>query len=327
MLDALVDALAWLGRFSDPLMWVVLAALLVGGTLDYFGLEGARPVSVFGWVAFAVFWLTTVHQFAVVQRSIIEGVGVLIAIPAALYAAWLLAGGRDTLFVMTRAIGLMGVAYVPFIAIDPLGQWITVVVTDHTEAMMALLGQTNPQDFEIVNGAQFGNPPGQNTFLFHLPEENHRIYYTILVACTGVGSMSIFVGGILAVTAPWRRKLRALAVSIPVIYGLNLVRNTFIALSFGQQRFHFAPDLVMTLFADNDPYHVSYYLADRVLAQSASVVALIAITYLVVRELPEVLVILEDALYMLTRREYDLAAALDLEAPEPTEVRAGAADD
>lgn len=327
MLEPLVESLAWLGRFSDPLAWVVLAAFLIGGALDFADRRGAREVAVFGWAAFAVFWLTTVHQFAIVQRSIIEGVGVIIAIPAAVYAGYLLANGRDSLFVMTRAIGLMGAVYLPFIMIDPLGIWLMEVVTRHTEALMGLVGQTNPADFQIVNGAQFGNPDGQNTFLFHLPEENHRIYYTILVACTGVGSMSIFVGGILAVSAPWRRKLRALAVSIPVIYLLNLVRNVFISLSFGQQRFHFAPELVMTLFAEEDPYHVSYYLADRIIAQSASVVALIAITYLVVRELPEVLVILEDALYMLTKNEYDLAAALELEAPEPPSVAAESADD
>lgn len=327
MLEALVDALAWLGQFSDPLAWVVLGAFLLGGALDVADRRGARPVAVLGWAIFALFWLTTIHQFVVVQKSIIEGFGVVVAIPAALYAGYLLAEGRDSLFVMTRAIGLMGVVYLPFVAIDPLSLWITEVVTRQTESLMALLGQTNPADFQVVNGAQFGGPEGRNTFLFQIPEDNHQIYYTILVACTGVGSMAIFVGGILAVSAPWDRKLRALAVSVPVIYLLNLVRNVFIALSFGQQRFHIAPELVMTLFAEEDPYHVSYWIADRILAQSASVLALIAITYLVVRELPEVLIILEDGLYMLTNSEYDLAAALDLERPEPPSVRPESADD
>lgn len=327
MLDPLVEALAWLGRFSDPLAWLVLGTFLLGGAMDSLDVRGARPVAVIGWGLFAVFWLTTVHQFAVVQKSIIEGIGVVIAIPAALYAGYLLAGGRDSLFVMTRAIGLMGLVYLPFIAIGPLGGWLTEVVTRHTEALMGLLGQTNPADFRIVDGARFDNPSGRNTFLFYLPAENHRIYYTILVACTGVGSMSIFVGGILAVRAPWGRKLRALAVSIPVIYGLNLVRNVFISLSFGQQWFHIAPDLIMTLFAANDPYHVSYYIADRIIAQSASVLALIAITYLVVRELPEVLVILEDALFMLTGSEYDLAAALNFDHPGAESGPARPADD
>jgi hypothetical protein len=44
-------------------------------------------------------------------------------------------------------------------------------------------------------------------------------------------------GLIAAVRAPLRRKLRALAVSLPVIYGLNLLRNVFISIGFGEQLF------------------------------------------------------------------------------------------
>jgi hypothetical protein len=51
---------------------------------------------------------------------------------------------------------------------------------------------------------------------------------------------------------------------------------------------------------------VSFFLADKVLAQSASVVALVAITVLVVRQLPEAAQVLEEALYVLTRREIPL---------------------
>jgi archaeosortase A (PGF-CTERM-specific) len=122
--------------------------------------------------------------------------------------------------------------------------------------------------------------------------------------------MSIFAGLILAVRAPLQRKLRALAVSVPIIYALNLVRNVFIAVGFGKQQLHLFPDLVMALFATEDPYKVSYYIADRLLAQVLSVVALVAITYLVVRELPEVLSVVEDLLFMVTGEEYDLRAAL-----------------
>jgi hypothetical protein len=75
---------------------------------------------------------------------------------------------------------------------------------------------------------------------------------------------------------------------------------------------------------------VSYFLADRVLAQSLSVLALVAITWLVVRELPEVLTVVEDILYVLTGSEYDLGAALEVgddeSVPEPAVVRADGGD-
>jgi hypothetical protein len=59
---------------------------------------------------------------------------------------------------------------------------------------------------------------------------------------------------------------------------------------------------------------VSYFVADRIIAQSLSVVAMLAITWIVVHELPEVLTILEDALFVFTGKEYDLAAALGVES-------------
>jgi len=317
MLEPLVAALAWLGRFSDPLAWVVVAAFLLGGVLEWRDLPGARVVTAAAWVLFAAFWVTVFHHFAFVQKSFVEGIGILIAIPGTLYAGHLLWRGRDSLFVLSRAIGIMGVIYLPFIAIDPLGIWLAEVVTRQTTFLMELLGQTNPEDYRIVNGARFDNPDGRNTFLFYLPEENHRIFYTILIACTGIGSISIFGGGILAVKAPLRRKAKALAVAVPVIYGLNLVRNVFIALAFGQQRMDYFPELIMTLFAAEDRYHVSFYIADRIIAQVGAVLVLIGLTYVVARQVPEVLVYLEDVLYMLTGTEYDLQEELGLEPPEP----------
>jgi len=92
---------------------------------------------------------------------------------------------------------------------------------------------------------------------------------------------------------------------------LNLFRNVFIAVSFGEQRMHFAPELVMSVFGVTDPRLVSYYIADRILAQTGSVVALVALTWLLVRELPEITILVEDLLFLITGSEYDLQAAFE----------------
>jgi hypothetical protein len=57
---------------------------------------------------------------------------------------------------------------------------------------------------------------------------------------------------------------------------------------------------------------MSFLISDRIISQLGAVVALMAITYLVVRELPEPLTILEDILYLLTGEDHDLQATLDL---------------
>ncbi|MFB6304625.1 MAG: archaeosortase A, partial [Haloferacaceae archaeon] len=92
-----------------------------------------------------------------------------------------------------------------------------------------------------------------------------------------------------------------------------------IGLVFGKQYMQWFVDEVLYLFGDTDPYMVSFYLSDRVISQSLAVVALVGVTYLVVRELPELLDVVEDALYLLTRNEYDLAEALDVSRPTATD--------
>lgn len=310
MIGSLFRALAWTHQFSDPLAWGVVAVFLCGVGLEYAGKDSARAFTVVAWVLFAVFWLSLIHYYIIESKSIIEGLGSIIAVPASLYAGVLLWRGRDSLFVLSRAVAAMGLVFLPFEAIPALSTVLIETVTRQTEFIMSVLGQTAPEDFRVVSGAVVGQPDLRSTFLF-VDETGHQLTYTIRIACTGIGSMAIFGGLIAAVCAPLTRKLRALGVAIPVIYVLNLVRNTFIGLTFGQQRLHVAPDLVLGLFSATDPYRVSYFLADRVLSQSLSVVALVGVTWIVVRELPAALVVVEDLLYMVTRTEYDLQRAID----------------
>jgi len=312
MLGTLLDGLAWAHQFSDPLAWLVIGTFTAGALLEWSDLdrEWARRITVGAWVLFGVFWLSLIHYYAFESKSIVEGLGTLVAVPGSLYVGYVLAKGRDSLFVLSRAIAVMGLVFLPFEAIPLFRQFIVEVVTDQTEFLMNLLG-FQP---EVINGAAVAGEsfdPYRNTFRFW-PAEDHAITYTIRIACTGIGSMAIFAGLVGAVRAPLHRKLRALAVSLPIIYVLNLIRNVFIGVSFGKQYLHVFPDAVMTLFATSDPYTVSYFVADRILAQVLSVVALVVITWLVVRELPEVVVIIEDILYLATGSEYDLQGALGI---------------
>ena len=311
-----IELLAALGEASDPLAWVVVAVFLAAAVLEADDRPWARHVAVGAWVLFGVFWLTLIHHFAFVQKSLVEGVLTVVAVPACLSAGALLWRGRDSLFVLTRSVAVMGLIVLPFEAVPFLRRTLIETVTAQTELLINLLGY-HP---EVVAGTTiegWGIPakeyPYHSTFLFY-SESGDPLTLTIKLACTGLGSIAIFAGLIAAVDAPLSRKLRAFAVSVPVIYGLNLVRNVFIAVGFGTQQLHVFPDLVMTLFAVESRVMVSYYVADRMIAQTLSVFVLVGITWLVVRQLPEVLTVVEDALYVLTRTEYDLEGAMG--APE-----------
>lgn len=328
ILDQLWATLEAFGVYSTPLGWATIALFLAGATLEYYRTEYARPAVALGWVLFGVFWFSLIHHFVFVQLSVVEGVGAILAVPLSLYLATLLWRGRDSLFVLSRAVAIMGIVYFSVISIPAVQRPLIEIVTRHTEILMNLLG-FNP---EVLTATQVTLPDGstldiaakdepiRNTFVFDTTGVPHMddpiLTYTIITACTGIGSMAIFIGLILAVRAPYERKLRALAVSIPVIYVLNLVRNVFIGVTFGNQMTHLFPDVVMSLFGLEYAWKVSYIISDRILAQGLAVVALIIITWLVVRELPEVLTIIEDVLYVFTRQEYDLQDTLGFEPPE-----------
>ncbi|MFC7136074.1 archaeosortase A [Halobaculum litoreum] len=310
--------------YTDLLGWVVIATFLAAAGVEYLhrrrGADGRlaavgrrldgpavapeRVLAVAGWGLFALFWLLLFPHFAFTQQSYVEGVLSLAAVPACLYAGWLLWGGRDSLYVLSRAVAAMGVVYFPFETVEPLKRTLILVVTGQTGWLMARFGY----EPALTEGPILGY---QNAYVFTTPE-GHRLLFEIVLACTGLGSMAIFVGLIAAVRAPLGRKLRGLAVSIPIIWLLNVLRTTFIGITFGNQYLQLFVDEVLFLFGSSDPYMVSFFLSDRVISQVLAVVALVGITYLVVRQLPELVTVIEDVLYMVTKEEYDLLESLDL---------------
>ncbi|MWG33511.1 archaeosortase A [Halomarina oriensis] len=291
---------------TDLLAWLVVGLFTGGSLLVTVDRRLGRSLCVLAWGVFAVFWALLVPHFTFVVQSAIEGVAAAVAVPGCLYAGYLLARGRDSLLVLSRAVGVMGLIYLPFLTSDALRGWLIETVAVQTQWGINLLGYS-PELMTSESGYE-------SLFVFR----RHGLVNAteIVLMCTGLGSLTIFGGLIAAVDAPLRRKLQAAAVSIPVIYALNLVRNVFIAVAFGDQWFQWLYGPANAVFALDSPELASFYVADRVLAQSLSVVALVAILWLVVNRLPELLVVVEDVLYILTRREYDLERAFDLDTTE-----------
>lgn len=303
------------GWTTDAFAWVVVVLFAAGALLALRRRRVGRLVAAGAWVAFAGFWLALFPHFAFVKKSYVEGVLALAAVPACLYAGLLLYRGRDSLFVLSRAVAVMGLVYLPFetipafavagVSVPAPRKVLIETVAAQTGYLMGLLGYS----FPMVAGPEHGY---LNTFRTVTPE-GHVLKFSVVLACTGIGSMAIFAGLIGAVRAPLRRKLKGLAIALPIIYALNLLRTTFIGVVFTQQLMQWRVDLVLLLFGASDPYSVSWFLADRVISQVLAVVALVGITYLVVRELPELLTVVEDVLFMLTGEERDLAEQLNVQ--------------
>jgi archaeosortase A (PGF-CTERM-specific) len=218
----------------------------------------------------------------------------------------------------------MALFYMPLVSIPVVRQTLVETVAGQTAFVLDLLG-VSPQviDGLYVDGLRIAEKtyPYDSTFLYYVDGE--PLTFTILIACTGVGSMAIIAGLVAAVEAPVKRKLQALAIVLPVIYVLNIARNVFISVSMGEQLFQVFPGLITAAFALEHEVMVSYIVADRIISQTLSVVVLVGLLWVILQRVPEVLTVVNDVVYVITGREYDLGEALGVTGPESGKSQAG----
>jgi archaeosortase A (PGF-CTERM-specific) len=294
--------------FADSLAWIAIGAFVVAMVLEWYGaVDPARYLAAGAWVVFGVFWLTMVPHYYLEVKSPIQTLLTVAALPLCAYAGYLLVRGRESLLLLSKAVAFMGLIYLPAETIPFVRTWLIETTASQTHFGMELLGHSP--------GIEEGSNGYQSRFAFD-PDETvtGRTTY-IIMSCTGIGSMAIFGGLIASVKAPLKRKLIPFALAIGVIWFLNLVRNVFLGLAspwgwFQQDALVYVATEFMGAPADR----TSYIVAHNFIAQSLSIVALLGITYLVVRLLPEVFEPLEEVLYILTGTEYDLADALGTES-------------
>ncbi|MFC6717986.1 archaeosortase A [Natrialbaceae archaeon GCM10025810] len=311
---------------TEDLVWIAIGAFVFALGLQWVGqIAYARFTAAGAWAVFGLFWLDMVPYFYGEVQSPLETLLSLAAVPLCLYTGYLLAQGRDSLLVLSKAVAFMGLIYLPVETIPIVQTWLIETTAAQANVGMELLGYSP----DLVEGEN-----GYLSKLYFPPEETvtGRSTYIIL-ACTGIGSMAIFGGLIASVRAPLGRKLAALAASIGIIWFLNLLRNVFIGLASPWGWFQFEPVISITTALMGVPEdQVSFIVAHHFIAQTLAILALLGITYLVVRVLPEILEPLEEALFVLTGTEYDLFEAVGREdvradgGPEET-ATANRADD
>lgn len=120
----------------------------------------------------------------------------------------------------------------------------------------------------------------ENVYII-FPETSNELKIEIVTACTGVGTISIVIG-LVATIKDFSiiQKVWITLLSISVIYLLNIIRTVFISLAYGHQLLHISPGLIEVLFAE-DGTRVSYYIADRLLSQSITLLILCSAGYYV----------------------------------------------
>ncbi|MGB9928979.1 MAG: archaeosortase A [Methanosarcina sp.] len=173
----------------------------------------------------------------------------------------------DTTSMLTSASALGALVYFPFANFSSLNTWIIGEVTS-----------------QVLWGLQYFNVPAYLKAWNMITLNGYTV--EIILACTAIESIALFMGLIGAVRAPLSRLSMAFIVSVPVIYVLNLIRDIFVVIAYGEQWFG----------AD------SFIIAHNYIAKAGSGVALFAISYLVLKILPELLGMI-DGLWVIFSEE------------------------
>jgi len=304
-------------RVSEPLVWAAIGVFLLAVAAEWVSrrrsieIHDRHPAILLGglaWGLFGLFWLAMVPYFYFENHSPIEAVMSLAALPACLYTGYLLYDGRTSLLVLTRAVSFMGLLYLPVMLIDPVRIWLIELVAGQTLWGMELLGYRP----ELVQGDPSRHGEAVNYFDFEAITGSSYSTYIIL-SCTGIGSITIFGGLVTAVTAPLKRKIAAFVTATGIIWLLNIARNIFVGVAAPLGWFEYGVFHSITAVLVGESVRTSFFISHTLISQSLSIVALLGITMVVLRILPEITTVLDEVLFVLTGTEYDLAETLDLE--------------
>ncbi|RLG29962.1 archaeosortase A [Methanosarcinales archaeon] len=256
---------------------LIVASALPGRYRRYRFLIGAA-----GWFFFAMHWaLQPVHYIEIndyINVVLVLAVAVfcLIIAHAMLRNYMHYEDVENTLLTITTAAALGGLFYYPFAEIELLNTFLISASANQVVYILHLF-----------------NIPAELIGWNQIELNGHHV--RIILACTAIESIAIFIGLIFCVRASAKRTLIAFTASIPVIYLLNLVRNVFVVVAtgydwFGEHTFRIA-DHVWVLD--------SFDIAHNYIAKLGSGIALFVIAYVVMQSLPELLDVIDRVVRLL----------------------------
>jgi archaeosortase A len=276
----------------ENILWLALG-LMVASSIIPRTYRVRKLVGGIGWGTFSIYWgyqpfhyietldyanalLTTVLTIFCILVAVImfhehrEGPLQMIRNKEVKHSEFLLQDRSDSLDItsmLTSASALGALVYFPFANFPALNTWIIGGVASQVTWIL--------QYFKIPAYMKAWNLITLNGYTVE-----------IILACTAIESIALFIGLICAVRAPLNRLVAAFIVSVPVIYVLNLIRDIFVVVAYGEQWFG----------AD------SFVIAHNYIAKAGSGIALFVISYAVLRILPELFEMI-DGLWVILSKE------------------------
>ncbi len=241
-------------------LWVALILLVAASVLPGQYRRHRFLIGAAGWFFFAIHWAAQpmhyieIGDYANVVLVLAVSLFCLLVCHAMIRSYRHYEGAEKILLTLTTASALGGAFYYPFAEIEVLKTFLIAVVAKQVVYILHVI-----------------NVPAHLSGWDHIVLNGHTV--TIILACTAIESIAIFFGLIFCVRASAKRTAIAFAVSVPVIYILNLARNVFVVVAYGYQ-----------WFGEN-----SFQIAHHYIAKIGSGIALFVIAYAVLLALPELL--------------------------------------
>jgi archaeosortase A (PGF-CTERM-specific) len=280
-------------------LWIALGFFILASILPHQFQHHRMAIGSVGWLFFAIYWAVEPlyyikeGDFSMVLLMLLVAF-VCVIIAHIMFSTYLKTregnlqnnpvDRQKTLLAATTATSIGCLFYFPFSQINSLNHLLISTVTSQTFWLSQMMG------FPVVR-------LDWNLIML----EGYRV--EIILACTAIESIALFFGIILGIKADSKKIFLALMTSVPVIYVLNLIRNTFVIGAYGYEWFGTGP-MVINILGHEYLLHdsASFYIGHHVIAKGGSGIALFFIAYAVLKLLPELLDFI-DNLWLLIRED------------------------
>ncbi len=251
-------------------LWIALTLLAVASVVP----KAYNSRFIFGglgWLFLSIYWSLQLGDY-IELKDYVNIILVIAATVTSLFIANITfqakdnndKGGYEVFISLSRAASIGGLIYFLFAEVAFLNTWIISTVTGQG---IWLIGKF---DFPVTNVAW--NQLAVNGMVVE-----------IILACTAIESIALFLGIISSATdATLARRVQAFMISVPVIYLLNIIRVSFTASAYG-----------LSWFGTPDE---SFHISEHFITKAGSLLALMLISYIVLKLLPEVADMIEGIL-------------------------------
>ncbi len=215
-----------------------------------------------GWGFIVLYLISEIPRYLSENNILYPSMAVL-SIPFLFITGKYLLQNDSRAFSLSKAAAVAFLIYAPFAYITLVGNWLIGVVTGEVLLLLNLFGQNAmlvAWNIIIRNGFRT----------------------EIILACTGIQSIAIMLGVVVAVPTTTRQKFISFILIVPTIYILNLFRNVGVIIAYTGQWFPYLPEI-----AGNGEYgYESFFWAHNIIAEFLALIFLIWIVYNLFRIIP-----------------------------------------